>query len=151
MQSQSNCGSSNDGSLRRDLADDSRRPCLRVQCHATAGAIATTVRRAPASSAQAESALSQRNASDERDRASADRQRRRCMAARRGSWSARSASRKWSCTPPAAGRPSRFFSLVEHEQHRSAEREADDDRVRDVARQVAQPQQRDADLDRRRP
>ena len=41
------------------------------------------------------------------------------------------------------------LELIEHQQHRRAEREADDHRVRNVARQVAQPQQRDAGLNRR--
>ena len=39
------------------------------------------------------------------------------------------------------------LQLVQGEQDRGAYREADDDAVRDVARQVAEAQQRDAGLD----
>ena len=45
------------------------------------------------------------------------------------------------------GQAEQVFELIEHQQNRGAEREADDHRVRDIARQVAEPQQRDARLD----
>ena len=45
------------------------------------------------------------------------------------------------------GQPEQVLELIEHQQHRRAEREADDHGVRDVPRQIAQPQQRDAGLD----
>ncbi len=38
--------------------------------------------------------------------------------------------------------------LVEHQQHARAGREPDDHRVRDVARQIAEPQHADDELDR---
>ena len=40
------------------------------------------------------------------------------------------------------------LELIEHQQHRRPQREADDHGVRNVARQIAQPQQRNAGLDR---
>ncbi len=48
---------------------------------------------------------------------------------------------------PGRRQTQQVLELIEHQQHRGAEREADDHRVRNVARQVAQPQQRDARLD----
>ena len=57
-------------------------------------------------------------------------------------------TRKWSCTSPTALQAEQVLELVEHEQRARAGREADDHRVRDVAREVAEPEQRDAELDR---
>ena len=51
---------------------------------------------------------------------------------------------------PSGRQAEQVLQLVEDEQHRRPEREADDDGVRDVARQVAEPQQRDAGLHARR-
>jgi len=47
----------------------------------------------------------------------------------------------------AGGEAEEVFQLVENQQDGGAEREPDDDGVGDVARQVAQAQQRDAGLD----
>ena len=57
-------------------------------------------------------------------------------------------SRKWSCTSPVRLQPEQILQLVEHEQAAGAGREAEDHRVRDVAGEVAEPQQGDAELDR---
>ena len=57
-------------------------------------------------------------------------------------------TRKWSWTSPIAFRPSRFFIWSSTSSVPAPAREADDHRVRDVAGEVAEPQQRDAELDR---
>ena len=46
------------------------------------------------------------------------------------------------------GQAQQVFELIEHQQNRSAEREPHDHRVRDIARKIAQSQQRNARLDR---
>ena len=61
-------------------------------------------------------------------------------AARSGRGSGRGRRRRRAC-------PSRFLSWSSTSRRAGAEREADDDRVRDVAGEIAEPEQRDAELD----
>ena len=127
-----------------------RRPAASSPSHAVDGRHHDRRRSGTRAAAASRAArFSQRSAEHQRDR-------RRARSASVGAWIAaalascvsQKRTRKWSCDVADRLQAEQVLHLIEHQQHARAGGEADDHRVRDVAREVAEPQQRDAELDR---
>ena len=145
-------GSAKRGQLRRDLADHLHAAARRARARATSdGHRDHDEQELGQAARQPSRRFSAAQREHERDRAEADRGGRARGCRRPRSACARSApgSGRGRRPPPAC--PSRFFTWSSTSSAAGAEREADDHRVRDVAGQVAEPEQRDRRAGSRRP